>query len=634
MGAPESPEADGAGVAADAASSHDLTAERALLGAVLLDPHRIREVRATGLRPDDFFRAAHSLIFAAMLRLDDRGVAPDVVMLQDELGRRQWDQVGGSLYFSGLIDGITRASNVAAYSEIVTGHARTRHVLAVLRSAEDEICRDGAVTIGAISTLEALVVAGPAEAGQTHERRVAVETAAERARRAARRRVDAEERGGGDPPAFVPADALMVEAPPVPIVEGVVWPGAVTLFVAASGAGKTFAALSIAAAIVDGVSWCGRRVRRGSAAILAYEADALGLRCRALAEVHRRTLRGLFFLKAAAPLSPRIGRDGAEAPAQGEIETAAALRDLASSLEATGLPPLALVIIDTARLAFAGSEDSSGDVSAFIRAVRRILAAAAPGAAVLLVHHAGWQDGDADTRRRRERGSSAWRGNVDATLFLEAGEFDVERRQMPLTLSTLKARDAAPAPPLHLVRRSVTLSTYDEHGRPHTSCVVEADPRSQAEREAAEAAASVAESRARLVEVLRHVDAHPDQAVTLDTIREGLGIRKQELAALVGNLKDLGYLAKGGRGEPYRVTSAGRGFMAGYPRRADGGNGSRSGLGTVPGTVPTGSRRGPAGSSSGSALKGRNPEPLGTAGDDENPERDPELDLGDGFARF
>ena len=52
---------------------------------------------------------------------------------------------------------------------------------------------------------------------------------------------------------------------------------------------------------------------------------------------------------------------------------------------------------------------------------------------------------------RRERGSSAWRGNCDATLYLEAGKYDPKRGEAQLTLTALKVRDTERPAPLHLV---------------------------------------------------------------------------------------------------------------------------------------------------------------------------------------
>jgi hypothetical protein len=94
--------------------------------------------------------------------------------------------------------------------------------------------------------------------------------------------------------------------------------------------------------------------------------------------------------------------------------------------------------VDTVRASLSGSEDSSEHVSAYLRAVGRVLATV-PGAAALLVHHAGWQDGEG--KRPRERGSSAWRGNVDGTLYIEAGKYDQEHHERRLILRTLKVRD-------------------------------------------------------------------------------------------------------------------------------------------------------------------------------------------------
>ncbi len=112
-----------------------------------------------------------------------------------------------------------------------------------------------------------------------------------------------------------------------------------------------------------------------------------------------------------------------------------ALTTLTQELATTARPPIVLVIIDTVRASLAGNEDSSEHVAAYLRAVRRLLLCV-PGAAALLTHHAGWQDGD--TPRKRERGSSAWRGNVDITLYLEAGDYDPDRGEACLTLRTCR----------------------------------------------------------------------------------------------------------------------------------------------------------------------------------------------------
>ncbi len=93
--------------------------------------------------------------------------------------------------------------------------------------------------------------------------------------------------------------------------------------------------------------------------------------------------------------------------------------------------------MDTVRASLSGSEDSSETVSAYLRAIRRQLRHL-PGAGAILAHHSGWQDGD--QKRRRERGSSSFRGNVDGTLYLEVSD-ERGSEDVALSLRTLKRRD-------------------------------------------------------------------------------------------------------------------------------------------------------------------------------------------------
>lgn len=66
---------------------YSLTAERAVLGAVVMDPARFCEIR-TELAMDEFLLPAHREIWNAMRALDERGRSPDAVSLGDELKAR------------------------------------------------------------------------------------------------------------------------------------------------------------------------------------------------------------------------------------------------------------------------------------------------------------------------------------------------------------------------------------------------------------------------------------------------------------------------------------------------------------------------------------------------------------------
>jgi hypothetical protein len=235
-------------------------------------------------------------------------------------------------------------------------------------------------------------------------------------------------------------------------------------------------------------------------------------------------------------LSPKTTRDGREVASPGEEAIARELAELAARLQATGQPPIGLVVIDTIRASLVGSEDHSEDVAAYLRAVRRLLAPY-PGAGALLAHHAGWQDGE--TRRRRERGSSALRGNVDGTLYLEVTDENRELGVAMLTLTALKVRDEARPAPLRLLRTTVTLQTVDADGRSHRTCRIETDPRSRQD---------VADEQAR---VTAQAEADLDQRA-YDLIAKGAITSVRMLRLL------LGVGADGAQGAVARLIMAGR----------------------------------------------------------------------------
>ena len=74
---------------------HDSDAEKAVLGAVFLNPEAIIEASDI-VQPDDFYERANRLVFQAMLNIADRGDEIDPVTLQDELKKNnQLEDIGG-----------------------------------------------------------------------------------------------------------------------------------------------------------------------------------------------------------------------------------------------------------------------------------------------------------------------------------------------------------------------------------------------------------------------------------------------------------------------------------------------------------------------------------------------------------
>ena len=109
---------------------HNLEAERAVLGAVLLDNARLVDACAV-LDAGRFFRDAHRRIFRAMVALGDRHVEIDLLTLKEELGRtNDLDEVGGPAYITALIDGVPRSSSVEDYARIIEEKAGLRDLIA------------------------------------------------------------------------------------------------------------------------------------------------------------------------------------------------------------------------------------------------------------------------------------------------------------------------------------------------------------------------------------------------------------------------------------------------------------------------------------------------------------------------
>lgn len=270
------------------------------------------------------------------------------------------------------------------------------------------------------------------------------------------------------------------------------------------------------------------------------------------------SLSNLYVLRATDPISPRVLRDGIEEPSIGEQFIVGRLQRLVLELHEQGRPPVVAVMFDTVRASLSGSEDDSENVAAYLRVTRRVLRVV-PNAAAFLVHHAGWQDGE--QRKKRERGSSAFRGNADATLYLEVVEDDPENHRAFLELRTLKLRDGERPAPLRLVRERVDVVGFDGHGNALSSCVIVADTRSKADREAEVVAAGEAADRDVDVKVLRAMRDYP-AATGQRKLRTYVGLRLDVVTDAVGRVLRAGWALEGKRGQPYQVTPEGLEILA------------------------------------------------------------------------
>lgn len=106
---------------------HNLDAERAILGAILLGANGANEA-ISQLQLTDFFLPQHRTIFRHMRLLRERGdPVDDLVLLYESLTvSNDLEAAGGAAYVSQVPEGLPRLNNIPQYVEIVRAKAQLR----------------------------------------------------------------------------------------------------------------------------------------------------------------------------------------------------------------------------------------------------------------------------------------------------------------------------------------------------------------------------------------------------------------------------------------------------------------------------------------------------------------------------
>ena len=130
----------------------DSSAERAVLGSLLVDPDAMFGVREAGLEARDFYLEAHGLIYSAMLELADRWQPIDLVTLAAALDGKQNGHgsqlalVGGAAYLTELLAATPTSIHAAHYAGIVRSLAQRRRIISTASSiAEAAQLHDGPI---------------------------------------------------------------------------------------------------------------------------------------------------------------------------------------------------------------------------------------------------------------------------------------------------------------------------------------------------------------------------------------------------------------------------------------------------------------------------------------------------------
>lgn len=109
----------------------NIEAEQSVLGSLLIDKDAIVKI-ADIVKPDDFYKDIHGLIFEAMLELYEKREPIDVLSLSNCLEeKKQLEEIGGRSYLVQLANSVPSASHVINYAQIVQKKATLRRLLAV-----------------------------------------------------------------------------------------------------------------------------------------------------------------------------------------------------------------------------------------------------------------------------------------------------------------------------------------------------------------------------------------------------------------------------------------------------------------------------------------------------------------------
>jgi len=108
---------------------HDLDAERAVLGGILIDENQLLSVRQL-LKPDDFYDQRHKWILESMLSLRQGGSCIDFTTLAGALQAKGYlGEIGGAAYLANLINHTPTAVHTEHYTRIVARYSWRRQVI-------------------------------------------------------------------------------------------------------------------------------------------------------------------------------------------------------------------------------------------------------------------------------------------------------------------------------------------------------------------------------------------------------------------------------------------------------------------------------------------------------------------------
>ena len=121
---------------------HNMEAEKAVLGSILINPVSINRV-VDILGPDFFYAPSNRLIYEAMFNLYNQNKPLDAISISDYfLSKNQMQDIGGSEYLSDLMSDTILSSNIEYYANIIKENALKRKLITAGSSIIEETFRN------------------------------------------------------------------------------------------------------------------------------------------------------------------------------------------------------------------------------------------------------------------------------------------------------------------------------------------------------------------------------------------------------------------------------------------------------------------------------------------------------------
>ena len=116
-----------------------ILAEQSLLGALMQEPEKLVEVKAT-VDVEDFYDEKNKDIYNAILRLDEAGIIPDTTTIFEEINNSgAFKSMDASLYIVELYDITPSTRNIMHYANLVKRYSIYREIRSALLSSTEEM---------------------------------------------------------------------------------------------------------------------------------------------------------------------------------------------------------------------------------------------------------------------------------------------------------------------------------------------------------------------------------------------------------------------------------------------------------------------------------------------------------------